>query len=88
MHAYDSIYVCIFWGGMNVRNYIRRCEQSVKSPPFLLPCSVAYLDVPSRLQHHPPGAVLCLRSASCSTRFNSCGREKKQGYRPDTEPEG
>ena len=38
---------------MNVRNYIRRCEQSVKFPPFLLPGSVAYLDVPQQTPAPP-----------------------------------
>jgi hypothetical protein len=51
---------------MNVRNYIRRCEQSVKSPPFLLPCSVAYLYVS---QQTPPswGSALF---AKCELQYS------------------
>jgi hypothetical protein len=70
---------------MNVGNYIRRCEHSALSPYLVVSLTVM---CPRRLQHHPPGAVLCLRAASCSTLFNSCCREKKPGYRRDTEPEG
>ena len=67
---------------MNVRNYIRRCEQSVKFPPFLLPGSVAYRDVPQQTPAPPSGGSSLFAKCELQYSLQQLRQGEKAGLPP------
>ena len=62
---------------MNVRNYIRRCEQSVKFLPFSFLVVSLTLMCPSRLEHHPPGAEFFVCEVRAAVLASTAAAERK-----------